>query len=399
MKILAQYGHGDGTKTSQGIEAGYLDGVIFRPRDISPEKLSEKILDLRERFPDANILFDPQLYAGVILANPNIYLGKLEEYRSYLTRIILGRLETRDNVLVALNSTLEFQKQLDLTAIIAPNIVIRRSFDSREAVIAKSFIRETKAAWARVGDDRKVFATLAIGRDALFDRELFQEFLNDLTSIENPPDGFYLIISNGSRDARVEIFNPEVISGWMLLNYALKINGLEIINGYSDLISPLLGAVGGDFGATGWRANSRSFSLQDQFAASLGGGSQAIQRYLSLALWNRITFYEFRDWRLLLPEIQNGLPTDNDFADDQSEPERAREVLQSWNSLTILVDQLTRDDVRQNLDNIIERLRVAASLYANLSAAFGIRPDVKSNADHVEPLVDAIRQFERVAEL
>jgi hypothetical protein len=47
-----------------------------------------------------------------------------------------------------------------VTAVIAPNIYISRSFDSREAVIAKNFIRQARGAYQVLGDRRPLLVTL-----------------------------------------------------------------------------------------------------------------------------------------------------------------------------------------------------------------------------------------------
>jgi hypothetical protein len=74
----------------------------------------------------------------------------------------------------------------------------------------------------------------------------------------------------------------------MLINHTLTLNGFDTINGYSDILTPFLGAGGGGVGATGWWSNLRTFSL-DRFNPPVGGGRQPIERYLSCALLNRIT--------------------------------------------------------------------------------------------------------------
>jgi hypothetical protein len=231
----------------------------------------------------------------------------------------------------------------------------------------------------------------------LLQRNEFQEFLNDITSLDNPPDGFYLLIAVGSSDYRMDIFHPEIVSGWMLLNYTLKINGYEVINGYSDLLSPFLSMVGGDYGCTGWWSNTRIFSLE-QFVARSGGGSQPIQRYLSKSLMNRITFHEAQAWKSLIKGVLNGLKTDELYSSDEGEPERAKEVLQSWDALKSLSNEFKGTDIKNNLNRIDEHIRNARNMYDQLNG-LGIRPDIKSNGDHLELLLEGINLFKQIAEI
>ena len=144
---------------------------------------------------------------------------------------------------------------------IAPNLHISQSLDSREAVIAKSFIREARDVYAKLKDKRPLYASLVICREALQDRREFEEFINDITMLDAPPDGIYLIIAGRSAEARSDFFHADVIANWMLLNLSLSVNGMEVINGYSDILTPFLGVAGGTAGATGWWSNLRMFSI------------------------------------------------------------------------------------------------------------------------------------------
>ena len=83
-----------------------------------------------------------------------------------------------------------------------------------------------------------MYVTLAINREALFKEQEIIEYVNELTALDEPPDGFYILIAARSQEARSEIYNADIISIWMYLNYALSINGFKVINGYSDLMAP-----------------------------------------------------------------------------------------------------------------------------------------------------------------
>jgi hypothetical protein len=396
MKLFAQHGYGDANKTNDGLAAGYLAGVILRPRDLSPDRLTDKCREVRSQFGEAEVLFDPQLYAGILAADPNANLGKLEEYEAYFGRLMVSRLEVEAITTDRLRRTLEFERRLGVTRVIAPNIVIRRSFDSREAVVSKTFIRLTSPVWSTFGDPREVYATLAVSRDALVNHAELQEFLNDITALDDPPHGFYVLVAARSSEVRADIYHADVIAGWLLLVYSLHINGFRVVNGYSDIVTLLIGAVGADAGATGWWSNSRIFSL-DQFIMPPPGGRLPIQRYLSTRLLNRIRFDELSGWRALVPEVLNELPTDEIF-ETVGEPERSREVLQSWEAIDGLIRSLVREEIPGNLQAIADHIQGSMDLYARLES-LGIRPDPKSNRDHLEPMQEGIRLFRRLAEV
>ena len=282
MKLFAQYGAQAGEKVTEGLSQGLLDGVVFSPRDVGIGALRSKLAEMVENWPSAERLFDPQYYAVFLADNQEARLGNLaDDYSVYLQQRRRGQLEREANVRKDVRATLEFQQPLGVTALIAPGILIPRSLNSVETVIAKNFIRVAAEEHAELNDPRKVFATLAVSREALVDKQELIEFVNEITALETPPQGFYLLVAARNTDARSDIYHADVIAGWMFLNHVLKLNGFEVINGYSDILTPFLGAAGGAAGCLGWWSNLRAFSL-DRFSPSVGGGRLPIQRYLSV---------------------------------------------------------------------------------------------------------------------
>jgi hypothetical protein len=397
MKIYAQHGHAEGDKISNGLNGQLISGVIFRPRNISPEKLQIKLSDLSEQYPESELLFDPQYYTCFMGSRANLNIGKLSEYKShYFNFEAKSKLEIEKNIVDILRKSINYQHSLPLSAIITPNILISNAFDSRDGVISKNFIRLAKLNYKSVKIKKPIYCSIAISSEALRNFDDLHEFLNDLMVLENPPDGFYLIVNFNNSDARAEIFNSDIIASWMLINYSLKVNGYKIINGYSDLISPLLGAVGADIGCTGWFSNLRTFSLS-QFVPENVGGQLPIQRYLSVNLLNRITFYELEAVRKKVPEVLNNMKSDS-FYQTGEEPERNREVLQTWEALNYVSNEFSKSNVRNNLDRLVKHLDKASELYIRISH---ILPSLtmKSNSDHLEPLKYAIDKFRKIAEI
>ena len=122
-----------------------------------------------------------------------------------------------------------------------------------------------------------------------------------------------------------------------------------------------------------------------------------MQRYLSTCLLNRITFIELNSLRPFLPEVLNGLSHDADFTEAE-EPQRNREVFQSWEALQSLAATLTVGDLVANLTKCEVALAQAREAYARISAArFPL--DAKSGNDHLEDLSEGIKLFRELAEL
>jgi hypothetical protein len=404
MKLLAQHGASNGEKTVRGLEGGYIDGAIYSPRDITADNLRQQLLAMIEINPDAELLFDPQYYAGHNVASPEARLSRLEtceEYQQYFRKRRRRELETGDTVLKKdITDCLRFQSQLGLTGLIGPNILISRSFDSIEAGIAKNVIRLTGPTASKLKLGKPVYATLAISREALLDKNELMNFLADITLLDTPPQGFYVMVASRNTDARSDIFNADVIAGWLFVNYTLSINGYSVINGYSDLLTPFLGVAGAAAGATGWWSNLRTFSL-DRFLPA-AGGRLPIQRYLSKLLLNRITFFELQQLREMypaVPAVLNGLKTDNLYpADKGSEPNRSDEVLQTWEAIKSLNVDLVNGDTKNGLGLCRRAIDRANAAYDNVEA-FVPGLDPKSNRDHLSAMFEGLRLFAQLAEL
>jgi hypothetical protein len=399
MKLFAQHGAQEGDKANEGLSRGLLDGLIYSPRDVALDTLRTKLDSLAANYADAERLLDPQYYAIFQNGNEEARLGYLPEaYDAYFQPRRRAQLERESQIQKDLKAALAFQADLNVTSIIAPNILIPNSLNSNEAVIAKNFIRLSAEQYRSLNDTRPMYATLAISRNALGDKQELVEFLNEITVLEDPPHGFYVLISARNTEARSDIYNMDVIADWMFINHVLTLNGFEVINGYSDILTPFLGAAGAKAGALGWWSNLRSFSL-DRFGPSPGGGRLPIQRYASLALLNRITFFELNQLRDLLPAVLNNLPNDTLYnPENGSAPQRNLEVVQSWEAVKSLNSSLVTGDQTQSLVNCRNAVTRAVALYETIQG-LSIRLDSKSNAEHLQPLADGLRLFAKLAEL
>lgn len=395
MKLFAQHGYGEGEKIVNGLNSSFIDGVIFSPRDITLANLRIKLEEYRSRFSETELLLDPQYYTSVLGSHPNLNIGKLADYQSaYFGFQTKNKLEIEKNVVEILERSINFQHNIPTSSIISPNILISRSFDSREAVIAKNFIRLAKSAYGTRSNKKPIYCSLIVSSDAIRNTQELQEFLNDITVIDDPPDGYYILISFGSSDARADIFNADTLAAWMLINYSLKINEYKIINGYTDLISPFLSSVGADVCCTGWWSNLRNFSME-RFTPSVAGGRLPIQRYLSIGLLNRITFYEYDTLKDRINGIKNNLATDSIYED--GEPERAREVLQSWEALKSFCNEISSHRLTTNLEILKSRIDNAFNLYTNANSILQL--DTKSNSDNLEPMQFALSRFSQITEI
>jgi hypothetical protein len=398
MKCYAQHGASQGEKTIEGIRSGCIDGVIYSPRDIKAAKLAEHIDSVASASRNADQFFDPQYYAAFNVGHDEARRGHLPtEYTEYFRLRRRRDLESGlDNVREDIRDCLGFQAHLPLTGLISPNVLISRSLDSVEAVISKNFIRTAGEVHAEREVRKPLYITLALSREALMDERELIEFLTDITLLDRPPAGFYLLVASRNEDARSDIYNADVIGSWMLINYTLALNGYSVINGYSDILTPFLGVAGAAAGATGWWSNLRTFSL-GRFLPAVGG-RLPVQRYLSKLLLNRVAYFELHQLRELHPQVLNCLETDALYPPDAgSEPERVTEVLQSWEAIKSLCSDLCLEGMTDSLAGCRDAITRARKAYDEIASL--IRLDSKSNADHLPALEEGLKVFMRLAEI
>jgi len=401
MKLYAQYGHARTDKIKRGIESNLIDGVILSPRYLTPDKASKFTGELKQIKDDIDLMLDPELYATRYIGTPNAQLRYLEEW-PYFTDTKRNKLLIDSHVVdQILQKAFKAQVEIGCTQLIAPNIYITNSFDSIEAAIAISFINRAKPVAEKMRANLPVYATVAAYRDAIIDRHNFITFLNTLTALEVLPDGIYSLVGGGSADERVgtvrsEVISPDVIAGWMLLNYSLSLNGIRVINGFSDILTPFLGAAGGYAGATGWWSNLQVFSM-GRYLKGPTGGQLPLLKYLCLKLLNRIPVNSLKAYIELIPDLMNNLPTDTYYM-GRSEPSRIEEALQSWEAIKFMTDDIISNNIRESLNRLENYIVTAESHYGRLNQ-LGFSEGFEPNMEYLQCLKESLKVFEKWAEL
>ena len=94
-----------------------------------------------------------------------------EEYSCYFAPRRYDQLLRESQVIEDVSKVLECEAALPLTALIGPNIIIGRSFDSAEAAIAMNFVRATGVQGRKIAPEKRIYATLAISGEALINTE------------------------------------------------------------------------------------------------------------------------------------------------------------------------------------------------------------------------------------
>ena len=191
---------------------------------------------------------------------------------------------------------------------------------------------------------------------------------------------------------------PGVLSRWMLVNHTLKVTGFQLINGYTDALSPYVGAAGADAVASGWFNTQKTFSLK-KFEPVAGMAQRPVTRYLSKALLKSIRSTELHDLRERFPEVLNGSVTDNYYDPATgSTPDSLEEALQNWDGIRMLNGLVKGGDVRGTLETCYEALDEAEELYIRINE-YGLSMRDRSGAAHIEMIREELESFEELAEL
>jgi hypothetical protein len=395
MRIFAQQGYGPKDKLTRGLADGVITGAVLSPRYDKRERMQERIAELVAL--DAQVFMDPELYAARYISHANSNLGNLETW-DYFQLPRRSALISGAAIPGVIQEALETQASLGLQQWIAPNVYVEAA-DSLETAIALNFINATKQVAVSCGD-KPVFATLALSREAVMAGSGFQDIFDALTAVDLPPDGYYILM--GSEDGRntgvqqrSDINHPQVIAGWMYMNYVLSISGARVLNGCCHLLSPLLGACGAEASASGWFSGLRKFSLS-RYVRETGGGRPPAIRYLSNPLLARIRQADYIAFKAELPQIANGLGHDTVYASE--EPSRTVEALQSWEALSDLCSSYSSGDVDGDLNALAAHIQQAIQLWTRLQAA-GFGQEVEPNIERLEAMRDAIGIFKEWAEI
>jgi hypothetical protein len=400
MRVLAQQGFGPKDRVTRGLADGVISGTILSPRYLNgDEGKRDVVLEMISKGVElgGQVLMDPELYAAPYVSHPASNLGNLETW-DYFRMPRRSALISGVAIPGMIRSALEVQAKLGLTEWIAPNVYVDAA-DSIETAISLNIISQTKAVASELGAS-PVFATLALSREAVMNRAEFQDIFDALTATDSPPDGFYILMgSQGANESgdliRSDLYHPQVIAGWMYMNYVLSINGLRVINGCCHLLSPLLGICGAESAASGWFSGLRQFSMS-RYVRTGAGGQYPLVRYVSNPLLARVKQTDYLAYAAILPQISNGLPHDRVYMSELKD--RADEALQSWEALSALCATYCTGDLEQDLDRFAAHIKQAQQLWVGLQQA-GVGQDVEANMELLGAMDEAIRIFKEWAEI
>ena len=400
MSTLAQCGFGRSNKIELGIDGGVIHGMIMSPRDEARGRLEGAVHQLRQTYPSALILFDPQFYAAT-LNDPRD--GHLNEYDYYKNNSGLSRTHfSMSQIRRYIEDSINYQFNSlggNLSYLISPTIIFDDFRDSWSQ-IAINMAVESVAYRTALNGAPPLLISLVISETAFNSLEATQEFLDVLTELE--VDGFYIIVRRNANSIQ-NAMEASSFARFMYFCYVLtEINEYAVIVGYSDWHSFLLESVGVNYTASGWYQNLRQFSLARFQPAA--GGRRPRKRYSSVPLLSSpLITPELQDIFLarLLHNVLSGSSHDNILSQNgpaAGEPAWSDEIacLEHWYSMNRLSELIApQGTVSERLDEALRLIQSADGLYLQLSQV-GVSFDTSTGPNHIDEWRNSVQEFRRM---
>jgi hypothetical protein len=396
MSVIAQCGYGRGNKIEQGLENGFIQGVILSPRDEKRDRLEQAINQWGQDYADAVVLFDPQFYATTLNAPRD---GHLNEYDYYSNNNGLGRTQfSSTRIRRYVQECLDYQHITfgpNVTYLISPTILFD-SFSDYWSQVALNMAVESSDYHSTLINPRPLLISIVVSESAFQTIEAVEEFLDALTELN--AEGFYLIVRRNANSPQ-NAMEAATFGRFLYFCYVLsEINEYRVIVGYSDWHSLLIEAVGATHTACGWYQNLRQFSLARFLPSS--GGRRPRKRYSSAPLLSYpLITPELQDIHLagLLPRVLSGSQYDSILANNPSAGEAnwSDDVscLSHWFSLNAVSQRIsTQPDTPNKIREAEQTMRNALTIYRQLEIV-GVSFDPQTGPDHISEWQSAVQEF------
>jgi hypothetical protein len=395
MALFAQHGHGKSDKIDAALDRGAIDGVVFGARSEKRENIEACVEVVREK--NGQILFDPQFHVSAITPANDRYLPEYPYYKAARTAADFVGIKKLQSYV---KNTLNFELDLQPDRLISPTVIFE-SFGSSWYQNALNLADASLDFHAGMSGAPPLLLSFVIGEQALGSRLELEAFLDQVTSWENV-FGLYVVVSREERSYS-QIFDPERLANALYMSYVLgHINGLEVVNGYSDFCGILHRAVGGAAFATGWSQGLRQFHKR-AFTKQKPGGQAPKLRYTSLPLLNSILLSELQQIYEIdrLDDALSGVSLDSVITEAESPEDsdwnQPTSELHHWESLHLMDGELS-GDVASDVSGIVEKMIEAKELYVSLEKD-GIVFGSQTRSNHLDQWTEAISKLRDVITL
>lgn len=243
MNFILQFGHGMMEHCRHLINQWENGTVIFSPRDMTERQIDTLSTDIQKL--GGNTLLDPQFYDP---HGDHHGLVKHDYWpENFNTSVFLSgpQLTTLIEKIVQLNTLAKTNK------VLLPGLYCERVDDDWLSV-QESIINESK----NIIEDKPILATVCISGEALRFEDQIEMLLN--ASEEWDVDGYYLVPEHPNGTYLAD--DPIWLTNLLTLSSGFKIQGREVLVGYSNHQMLCLSCAKVDAIAAGTWLNVRSFS-------------------------------------------------------------------------------------------------------------------------------------------
>ena len=245
MKLTLQFGHGMMEHCRHLIEKWGEGDVIFSPRDMTETQIENLANDIVDR--GGKIIIDPQFYDP---RGDHHGLVKHDYWPdSFTTSMFMSGppLNTLLSKIDSLNTLAQTDK------VILPGLYGER-IDEDWLAIQDAIVTEASS----VIPNKQKLATICLSSEAIRYEEQIEMLLN--VSEEWDVDGYYVVAEHPNGSYLAE--DPLWLTNLLILCSGLKLQGREVIAGYSNQQMLCLACAGVDSIASGTWLNVRSFSTE-----------------------------------------------------------------------------------------------------------------------------------------
>lgn len=280
--IIAQDGSGPATKIEDGLDKGYLDGVILSIKSRAPETLPLTVANLISKHPTSDIFLDVHFYASQMAMTK---AGRIPDYQLFDAGLTRKDFSSIKNINNFARRIIDYQKSLGLTNIILPSLTLNNFNDGNSLVSLQlyqaglDYIKEIDIPTTPI----KAYLALSFQESALLDDENLSQYLDEITLFENVT-GFYVVTERVSGDSP-QWGDSRTLSKLMYIVNALS-KSYKVVCGFTDFPGMLLLASGANHVASGWHQTLRSYT--SKYFQGGGWGSHDVFRYPSKQLLTQL---------------------------------------------------------------------------------------------------------------
>ncbi len=244
MEFLLQQGWGMFGLDLEFIRANFASSVILSPRVYTREQIERHAQEIRSL--DAGVLFDPQFY------DPHTSREKLLSFPYWDGLEFDTNTFDDERISTFCERVLQYQRDtLNVSEALLPG---RYTNTVTEEWLSMNYGFAESAARLDLGIP--LYSTLALGPDVIANQESLDNILDEVTGY--PVDGVYLVFR--VPQDRFFIRDEGVIYNLLGSILSMRLNGKDVIIGYSNQQSLVFTAAGARRLASGNFRNTRSFN-------------------------------------------------------------------------------------------------------------------------------------------